>query len=262
MPDRPSSTESPRPIRKVPVDPNAIDPERLSHHSSSPDIQNSQPIASTPSNVPTQTRSNAHQSSGEEDEKNLETQDSKGEHKGLSRVATAASAILRPLDFTDRPAPPPQALDSTSSSDPEKEADEISPEELTAYQYSDGRVKIGRPGMGERLVTYHPEDLQDIRRKNSLLKTDVEKAVEGEAGLKPNEEGKIVLSQRAGYLATAYGFSSRKKWLTLVFTGFIQISMKYAFALNWTLYNSVGFFILTSLQLQHIGLSQCCASYC
>ncbi|KAI5291929.1 hypothetical protein KEM52_000023 [Ascosphaera acerosa] len=54
-----------------------------------------------------------------------------------------------------------------------------------------------------------------------------EKAVEGEAELKPNAEGKIVLTQRAGYLATGYGFSTRKKWLTLVFTGMIQISMNF-----------------------------------
>ncbi|KAI5304829.1 hypothetical protein KEM56_005858 [Ascosphaera pollenicola] len=204
-----SSSESPRPVRAERVDTEAI--------TMSPQ--------STTSARPTRTRT--QHSSGEDDERGLETRDSKGEHRGLHKVATAASALLRPLDFTDRPAPPPQALDSTSSSDHEKEADEISPEELTAYQYSDGRVKIARPKMGDRLETYHPEDLRDIRRKNSLLKTDVEKAVEGEAGLKPNDEGKIVLTQRAGYLATAYGFSTRKKWLTLVFTGFIQISMNF-----------------------------------
>ncbi|KAI5308002.1 hypothetical protein KEM55_006836, partial [Ascosphaera atra] len=84
----------------------------------------------------------AARTSTAEDDKALETQDSASEHPKLKKVATAASALLRPLDLADRPAPPPHALDASSTaSDPEKDSESLS-EELTAYQYGDGRVKI------------------------------------------------------------------------------------------------------------------------
>lgn len=98
---------------------------------------------------------------------------------------------------------------------------------LTAFQYPDGRVKIQHPGIGERLRTYYPHEIKRIGGKNDLLKSNAEKAIEGEAQLRPNDEGQIVLSERAGYLATGYSFPTWKKWVALFFTGLIQISMNY-----------------------------------
>lgn len=99
--------------------------------------------------------------------------------------------------------------------------------ELTAFQYADGRVKIQHPGLGDRNRTYYPYEIRRIEHKNDLLKSNAEKAIEGEAQLRPDAEGKIVLTERAGYLATGYSFPTWKKWWALFFTALIQVSMNY-----------------------------------
>lgn len=179
-----------------------------------------------------------------------------------SAPKAAVSMLLKPGDMAAPPAPPPEAMTSentasgpaavheTSEKTAEQEASAVhnseassatepvppkdeeqnekpGDEALTAFQYPDGRVKIDHPGIGERMRTYYPHEIQRIERKNDLLKTNAEKAIEGEAQLRPDEGGKIILTERAGYLATGYSFPWWKKWMTLFFTGLIQVSMNY-----------------------------------
>lgn len=176
--------------------------------------------------------------------------------------AAVFSLLFRPGDMSSKPAPPPEATDMSKappSAQPETETtpppqestgsqtshgsphpdekgleqpdkQEQQPEEdpaLTAFQYSDGRVKVQHPGLGDRMRTYYPHEIKRIGNKNDILKTNQEKAIEGEAQLRPNDDGKIVLTERAGYLSTGYSFPTWKKWVTLFFTGLIQVSMNY-----------------------------------
>lgn len=158
----------------------------------------------------------------------------------MSRVPSSAPqpAAEQEGEAPAQPAPtqPQSNRDSSQTSTGSVHPDEKTSEQqetsaedpqLTAFQYSDGRVKIQHPGMGDRMRTYYPHEIKRIGGKNDLLKSNTEKAIEGEAQLRPNDEGKIVLTERAGYLATGYSFPTWKKWMALFFTALIQVSMNY-----------------------------------
>ncbi len=67
-----------------------------------------------------------------------------------------------------------------------------------------------------------------IRDQNDLNKTNEQVAAEGEASLRPRpSDGKVVLSERAGYLATGYAFPTWKKWAALSITFMVQVSMNF-----------------------------------
>ena len=71
-------------------------------------------------------------------------------------------------------------------------------------------------------------DVEKVQEKKDLDKTNAERAAEGEADLEPREEdGKIVLTERAGYLATGYSFSPTKKWAVLSVIFIVQVSMNF-----------------------------------
>lgn len=73
-----------------------------------------------------------------------------------------------------------------------------------------------------------PRDVAAIQEKNDLVKTNEEKQREGEHELEPREEdGKIVLSERAGYLATGYSYPTWKKWAILCVIFAVQVSMNF-----------------------------------
>ncbi|KAJ9480091.1 putative drug/proton antiporter YHK8 (putative) [Pseudozyma hubeiensis] len=73
-----------------------------------------------------------------------------------------------------------------------------------------------------------PADIEAIREKNDLQKTNEEKQREGEHDLEPREEdGKIVLTERAGYLATGYSYPTWKKWAILSVIFAVQVSMNF-----------------------------------
>lgn len=71
-------------------------------------------------------------------------------------------------------------------------------------------------------------DVEKVQEKKDLDKTNAERAAEGEADLEPREkDGKIVLSERAGYLATGYSFPTWKKWAVLSVIFVVQMSMNF-----------------------------------
>ncbi|SAM83463.1 related to multidrug resistant protein [Ustilago bromivora] len=73
-----------------------------------------------------------------------------------------------------------------------------------------------------------PADIEAIREKNDLTKTNEEKQREGEHDLQPREEdGKIVLTERAGYLSTGYSYPTWKKWAILCVIFAVQVSMNF-----------------------------------
>lgn len=73
-----------------------------------------------------------------------------------------------------------------------------------------------------------PADIEAIREKNDLQKTNEEKQREGEHELEPREtDGKIVLTERAGYLATGYSYPTWKKWAILSVIFAVQVSMNF-----------------------------------
>ncbi|PWY98326.1 MFS general substrate transporter [Testicularia cyperi] len=73
-----------------------------------------------------------------------------------------------------------------------------------------------------------PRDVEAIKEKNDLQKTAEEKQREGEHDLEPRkEDGKIVLTERAGYLATGYSFPTWKKWSILCVIFAVQVSMNF-----------------------------------
>lgn len=107
------------------------------------------------------------------------------------------------------------AVHRTSSSD----------EETAAHtpQHQEGTKKDNASSQEDST----PADVQAIQEKNDLLKTNHEKQREGEHELEPNEDGKIVLTERAGYLATGYSFPTWKKWSILCVIFAVQVSMNF-----------------------------------